>query len=87
MPLPAPLGPGPGGGAAGAGGGGRPVAHGLLGQPGYGGKTRSVSASDLDRYSICPSLYFLRNVSYLPGEVGSGEVGPFEVSAAKISAA
>jgi hypothetical protein len=49
-----------------------PQVAGLLGQPAYGGKTRSVSASDLDRYAICPSLYFLRNVSYLPGEVGSG---------------
>lgn len=49
-----------------------PQVAGLLGQPSYGGKTRSVSASDLDRYAICPSLYFLRNVSYLPGEVGSG---------------
>ena len=49
-----------------------PPVAGLLGQPSYGGKTRSVSASDLDRYSICPSLYFLRNVSYLPGDVGSG---------------
>ena len=49
-----------------------PQVAGLLGQPSYGGSTRSVSASDLDRYAICPSLYFLRNVSYLPGEVGSG---------------
>jgi hypothetical protein len=49
-----------------------PQVAGLLGQPSYGGKTRSVSASDLDRYAICPSLYFLRNVSYLPGEVGAG---------------
>jgi hypothetical protein len=49
-----------------------PQVAGLLGQPAYGGKTRSVSASDLDRYAICPSIYFLRNVSYLPGEVGSG---------------
>ncbi|MFN2539284.1 MAG: PD-(D/E)XK nuclease family protein [Mycobacteriales bacterium] len=49
-----------------------PQVAGLLGQPSYGGKTRSVSASDLDRYAICPSLYFLRNVSYLPGEVGHG---------------
>ncbi len=49
-----------------------PQVAGLLGQPSYGGKTRSVSASDLDRYAICPSLYFLRNVSYLPGDVGTG---------------
>ncbi|MCW2668157.1 MAG: hypothetical protein JWO27_54 [Frankiales bacterium] len=49
-----------------------PQVAGLLGQPSYGPKTRSVSASDLDRYAICPSLYFLRNVSYLPGEVGQG---------------
>ncbi len=42
--------------------------RGLLGQPGRGAYTRSVSASDLDRYAICPALHYGRDVIYLPPE-------------------
>ncbi len=46
--------------------------RGLLGQPRYVKPARSVSASDLDRYSICPSLYFLRSHAFLPAQPGQG---------------
>jgi len=45
-----------------------PRVRGLLGLPGHGVMTRSVSASDLDQYARCPARYFLSRVAHLPAE-------------------
>ncbi|MBB5159705.1 PD-(D/E)XK nuclease family protein [Saccharopolyspora phatthalungensis] len=45
-----------------------PDTPGLLGLSETGTHTRTVSASDLDRYAVCPAQYFATRVLHLPGE-------------------
>ena len=46
---------------------------GMLGQPGRGHSSRSVSPSELEQYLRCPGQWLLDTCAHLPKEHGSGE--------------
>lgn len=46
---------------------------GMLGQPGKGHSSRSVSPADLERYGVCPAQWLLDSCLHLPSEAGGGE--------------
>ncbi len=50
-----------------------PNIRGVLGLPGQAAMTRSVAASDLDRYARCPAAYYLGSVAHLPREFTNTE--------------
>jgi hypothetical protein len=50
-----------------------PNLRGVLGLPGQAAITRSVAASDLDRYARCPAAYYLGSLAHLPREYANSD--------------
>src|ERR1035441_6344835 len=46
---------------------------GMLGQPGRGHSSRSVSPGDLEKYATCPAQWLLSSCLHLPSEAGGGD--------------